>query len=166
MLDSFSPQIHGSEAKLPADLRDNVRLVRGDVRDAGIWASTVPGHQAIVNLAAETGTGQSMYEVTKYEQVNVAGTALLYDLLAKSPSNEVERIVVASSRAIYGEGAYNCLEHGLVYPGSRTSRDKMKGPTIRGVQSAAVSALRLLLRKALLFSHRHFMGLPSRYRSR
>jgi dTDP-L-rhamnose 4-epimerase len=127
VLDNFSPQIHGSNTELPADLRDDVRLVRGDVRDAGIWASTVPGHQAIVNLAAETGTGQSMYEVTRYEQVNVAGTSLLYDLLVKSPSHEVERIVVASSRAIYGEGAYDCQGHGLVYPGPRPSLDKMNG---------------------------------------
>ena len=127
ILDNFSPQVHGSNTDLPFDLRDNVRLARGDVRDAGIWASTVPGHQAIVNLAAETGTGQSMYEVSKYEQVNIAGTSLLYDLLAKTPTHRVERIVVASSRAIYGEGAYECREHGLIYPGSRSSRDKTNG---------------------------------------
>lgn len=127
VLDSFSPQIHGNNTELPQDLRDDVRLVRGDVRDAGIWASTVPGHRAIVNLAAETGTGQSMYEVAKYEQVNIAGTSLLYDLLARSPNHGVERIVAASSRAVYGEGAYECLEHGLVYPGPRPSLDKVKG---------------------------------------
>jgi dTDP-L-rhamnose 4-epimerase len=127
VLDSFSLQIHGGNTELPRDLRDDVRLVRGDVRDAGIWAFTVPGHQAVVNLAAETGTGQSMYEVTKYEQVNIAGTSLLYDLLARSPNHGVERVVVASSRAVYGEGAYKCQEHGLVYPGPRPSLDKMKG---------------------------------------
>jgi dTDP-L-rhamnose 4-epimerase len=127
VLDNFSPQIHGNNAELPSDLRDDVRLVRGDVRDANIWASAVPGHQAIVNLAAETGTGQSMYEIAKYEQVNIAGTSLLYDLLARSPGHGVERIVVASSRAIYGEGAYRCQEHGLVYPGSRPSVDKTNG---------------------------------------
>ncbi|QNI37174.1 NAD-dependent epimerase/dehydratase family protein [Edaphobacter albus] len=127
LLDNFSPQIHGSNVELPTDLRDNVHLVRGDVRDAAMWASTLPGHQAIVNLAAETGTGQSMYEVAKYEQVNLAGTALLYDLLAKNAGYGVERIVVASSRAIYGEGAYHCREHGLVYPQPRTSADKKNG---------------------------------------
>jgi dTDP-L-rhamnose 4-epimerase len=126
-LDNFSPQIHGNNVDLPSDLREQVRLVRGDVRDASVWASSVRGHQAIVNLAAETGTGQSMYEITKYEQVNVAGTSLLYDLLAGSPRHGVERIVVASSRAIYGEGAYECQEHGLVYPGSRSSLDKTNG---------------------------------------
>ena len=127
VLDNFSPQIHGNNGELPLDLRDDVRLVRGDIRDADIWAATVPGHQAIVNLAAETGTGQSMYEIAKYEQVNVAGTSLLYDFLARSPGHGVERIVVASSRAIYGEGAYHCQEHGLVYPSSRPSLDKTNG---------------------------------------
>ena len=127
LLDNFSSQVHGSNSELPADLKDNVRLVRGDVRDAAMWASTVPGHQTVVNLAAETGTGQSMYEVAKYEQVNLAGTALLYDLLAKNTGYGVERIVVASSRAIYGEGAYRCAEHGLVYPQPRTSVDKRNG---------------------------------------
>ena len=127
VLDNFSPQIHGNNGELPSDLRGEVRLVRGDVRDASIWAVSVPGHQAIVNLAAETGTGQSMYDITRYEQVNVAGTSLLYDLLARSPRHGVERIVVASSRAIYGEGSYECQEHGLVYPGSRSSLDKTNG---------------------------------------
>ena len=62
-----------------------------------------------------------MYDITKYEQVNVAGTSLLYDLLARSARHGVERIVVASSRAIDGEGAHKCREHGLVYPDSRSN---------------------------------------------
>jgi len=127
VLDNFNPQIHGGNAELPPDLRGRVRLVRGDVRDAAAWAAAVPGHRAIVNLAAETGTGQSMYEVARYEQVNLAGTALLYDLLARTPRHGVERIVVASSRAIYGEGAYRCRKHGLVYSVSRSSTEKKMG---------------------------------------
>lgn len=124
ILDCFSPQIHGDNSALPANLRNHVQLFRGDVRDQAVWASALPGHQAIVHLAAETGTGQSMYEVAKYEQVNLAGTALLYDLLARSTSHGVERIVVASSRAIYGEGAYHCPQDGLVYPSPRSAEDK------------------------------------------
>src|ERR1700730_7369092 len=127
LLDNFSPQIHGGNTDLPADLRGNVDLVRGDVRDRAVWTSTLPRHQAVVNLAAETGTGQSMYEVARYEQVNLAGTALLYDLLAKNAGFDVERIVVASSRAVYGEGAYQCSIHGVVYPQPRSSADKKGG---------------------------------------
>ena len=127
VLDNFSPQIHGSNTHLPLDLQSSVHLIRGDVRDEAIWTSAVPGHQVIVNLAAETGTGQSMYEVARYEQVNLAGTSLLYDQLAKNPDHGVDRIVVASSRAIYGEGAYTCSSHGLIFPKPRSSTDKKAG---------------------------------------
>ncbi|QHN04322.1 SDR family NAD(P)-dependent oxidoreductase [Granulicella sp. WH15] len=127
LLDNFSPQIHGEKAEIHADLQGRVRLVRGDVRDASVWEAVVPGHQVIVNLAAETGTGQSMYEVMKYEQVNLAGTALLYDLLARNSNHGVLRIIGASSRAIYGEGAYRCSEHGLIYPRPRSSAEKKLG---------------------------------------
>ena len=61
------------------------------------------------------------------EQVNLAGTALLYDLLGRNANHGVERIVVASSRAIYGEGAYQCPEHGQVYLQPRTSSEKRNG---------------------------------------
>ena len=127
VLDNFSPQIHGESGCIAADLAPHVRVVEGEVRDPEVWRQTLPGHDAIVNLAAETGTGQSMYEVARYEQVNLAGTALLYDTLAKTPRHGVERIVVASSRAIYGEGAYRCQEHGTVYPAPRSNADKRMG---------------------------------------
>jgi dTDP-L-rhamnose 4-epimerase len=127
ILDNFSPQIHGGNTQLPPDLQSSVRLIRGDVRDESVWGSALTGHQVIVHLAAETGTGQSMYEVAKYEQVNLAGTSLLYDRLAKQPGHGIERIVIASSRAIYGEGAYTCSNHGLVFPQSRTSAEKKAG---------------------------------------
>ena len=127
VLDNFSPQIHGGNTLLPADLESAVELVRGDVRDESVWCATLPGHQVVVHLAGETGTGQSMYEVKKYEQVNLAGTALLYDILARNPRHGIERIVVASSRAIYGEGAYKCANHGLVYPRPRSIADKKEG---------------------------------------
>jgi dTDP-L-rhamnose 4-epimerase len=68
-----------------------------------------------------------MYEVTRYERTNLGGTATLYELLAKNPRHTVERIVVASSRAIYGEGAYLCVTDGVVYPPSRSVEDKMAG---------------------------------------
>jgi dTDP-L-rhamnose 4-epimerase len=127
LLDNFSPQVHGENTALPEDLAPHVHLVRADVRDPDAWAIALPGHDTIVNLAAETGTGQSMYEVSKYEQVNLAGTALLYDHLAKNARFQVKRIVVASSRAIYGEGAYRCDRDGVVYPRSRSTAEKKLG---------------------------------------
>jgi len=127
IMDCFSPQIHGDSSELPGDLRDTVQLFRSDVRDEASWTAALPGHQVLIHLAAETGTGQSMYEVAKYEQVNLAGTALLYEALAGKTGNHLERVIVASSRAIYGEGAYRCAEHGLVYPQPRGSAEKKLG---------------------------------------
>jgi dTDP-L-rhamnose 4-epimerase len=80
-------------------------------------------------LAAETGTGQSMYEIEKYFSVNVQGTAtLLQAILDLGKNTNIKKIIVASSRAIYGEGSYQCETHGLVYPSARTREnlDKQK----------------------------------------
>jgi len=127
ILDNFSPQIHGGRQELPPDLSGQVELTIGDVRDESIWGSVLPGNDAIVHLAAETGTGQSMYEVSRYEQVNLSGTAHLYQWLANHSNHTVSRFVVASSRAIYGEGAYLCAIDGVVYPRSRSTEDKKHG---------------------------------------
>lgn len=127
VLDNFSPQIHGGQQQLPPDLAAHVRLVYGDVRDLDAWRQALPGQKVVVNLAAETGTGQSMYEVQRYQEVNLAGTANLYDLIAKGQAPELKCIILASSRAIYGEGAYVCQMHGVVYPMSRPIEDKRQG---------------------------------------
>jgi dTDP-L-rhamnose 4-epimerase len=119
VLDNFLPQIHRGSQDLPADLKDHIKLIRGDVADGSALNCAIERVECIVHLAAETGTGQSMYEVERYNRANVTGTALLIDLLANGKTPTVERLVVASSRAIYGEGAYRCVEHGLVYPGTR-----------------------------------------------
>jgi len=124
ILDNFSPQIHGENAALQADLQDVARLVRGDVCNSDLWAELLPLHDAVVHLAAETGTGQSMYQVARYEQVNLSGTALLFEHLVRGRGYGIQRVVVASSRAIYGEGAYTCANHGLVYPLPRPVADK------------------------------------------
>jgi dTDP-L-rhamnose 4-epimerase len=115
ILDNFNAQVHERQ-KLVDDLTKSVRLIRGDVRDPAAWQSSLPGQTCVVHLAAETGTGQSMYCAAQYAQVNIGGTALLYDHLAQPAGSQVERVVIASSRAVYGEGAYHCSEHRTVYP--------------------------------------------------
>ena len=127
IVDNFSPQIHGTNQELPSDLKEHVRLVVGDVRDEQVWRGVLPSQDCVVHLAAETGTGQSMYELSRYEQVNIAGTTHLYQLLTAGLAPDVQKIVVASSRAIYGEGAYECPEHGEIYPASRSTADKRLG---------------------------------------
>lgn len=126
ILDSFTPQIHGNNAELPADLRGTVRLFRGDVRDVGLCERALQGQQVLVHLAAETGTGQSMYRIRHYTDVNIGATAGLMELLltGKYP---IQNVVVASSRAVYGEGAARCPEHGRVYPGARSKEVMEKG---------------------------------------
>lgn len=127
IMDNFLPQVHGDARDLAADLRADVRLIEGDVADPSAFRSALDDAQCVVHLAAETGTGQSMYEVARYGRANLTGTTLLYDLLIHDAGKKLERLVVASSRAIYGEGAYECLLHGTVYPQSRPVTDKESG---------------------------------------
>jgi dTDP-L-rhamnose 4-epimerase len=127
VLDNFLPQVHAGNTEMAPDLSPHVRLIKGDVADTDAFKVALANTQCVVHLAAETGTGQSMYEVTRYERANLTGTALLYDLLIKMPRNTVERIMVASSRSIYGEGAYRCDMDGIVYPVSRLIEEKHAG---------------------------------------
>lgn len=122
ILDSFSPQIHGDPAghdQLVEELSVHGEVIRGDVRDLALLKSLAPRHDAVLHLAAETGTGQSMYDIVRYNDVNVTGTAALLEAVTASESR-IGKIVVASSRSIYGEGAYQCPRHGLVYPIDRS----------------------------------------------
>lgn len=125
ILDNFSRQIHGEDGHLPPDLCGNVKLFRGDVRDATLCQRALKDSQVLVHLAAETGTGQSMYQVRHYTDVNIGATAGLMELLLGGKTG-VRSLVVASSRSIYGEGAANCPEHGTVYPEMRSSAAMQK----------------------------------------
>lgn len=129
VLDNLSPQIHGAsldEMEVREKLDHNVRFVRGDVCNRADWEQVLDDQEAIVHLAAETGTGQSMYQIEQYVNVNVRGTAILLDCLVKS-RRKIQKVVVASSRAIYGEGKNKCPIHGVVYPGSRKGIDMALG---------------------------------------
>jgi dTDP-L-rhamnose 4-epimerase len=119
ILDNFSPQVHGLDQNLPSDLADHVELYRADVRDRDTLSRALANRDAVVHLAAETGTGQSMYEILRYQDVNIGGTAAILDVLVNRPSLPLNKIIVASSRAVYGEGKYKCVEHGIVYPEER-----------------------------------------------
>jgi dTDP-L-rhamnose 4-epimerase len=129
VLDNLSPQIYGDtpdSSYTYALIKDKVRFVQGDVCNPSDWQNVLPGQDAVLHLAAETGTGQSMYQVDHYSQVNVRGTSLFLDYLVNG-SHTIKKVVVASSRSIYGEGKYTCAEHGVVYPEARKSEDMLKG---------------------------------------
>ena len=112
---------------MPGDLATATRLVVGDVRDPAAMHTALTGQEVVVHLAAETGTGQSMYEVRRYEDVNIGVAAVLMDYLSNDRGSRVEKVVVASSRAIYGEGKYHCGVHGVVHPPGRAVADLEAG---------------------------------------
>ncbi|GAA1984912.1 NAD-dependent epimerase/dehydratase family protein [Microbacterium pumilum] len=130
VLDALIPQVHGDHPEITSPLvrsLDGVAtLVEGTVTSTDDLRSTLTGATIVVHLAAETGTGQSMYEIDRYTEANIGGTAKLLDVLANEP-HDVRRIVVASSRSIYGEGAYLTPSGERVYPGHRADADMAAG---------------------------------------
>lgn len=130
VLDNLSAQIHGDNpsetSPLYNSIANKVNFIKGTVVSRSDWEKVLENQDAVVHLAAETGTGQSMYEIERYSNVNIGGTAILLDLLTNIKHN-VKKVVVASSRAIYGEGKYQCAQHGIVYPLQRNERDMLQG---------------------------------------
>ena len=129
VLDTLSPQVHGEEPEasdLYRSIAGEVRFIRGDVTDRAALTEAMDGQEVIVHFAAETGTGQSMYQIEHYTAVNIGGTALMFDILANAP-HAVKRIVIASSRSVYGEGKYRSPELGVVYPEHRAAADMTAG---------------------------------------
>ena len=128
VLDNLSPQIHVNQESsfLFQSIKSKVNFIQGDVRDKSIWNKVIRDQHIIIHLAAETGTGQSMYEIEKYVDVNCHGTAIMLDYLANNDT-KVEKVIVASSRAVYGEGKYRCEVHDSVYPLARRQHDMLDG---------------------------------------
>jgi dTDP-L-rhamnose 4-epimerase len=101
VVDSLVEQVHGGQPR--ADVLAHVDFIQGDLRDRDIAARAIRGVDAVYHLAAEVGVGQSMYEIDRYVGGNDMATANLLQELIAQP---VERIVVASSMSVYGEGLY------------------------------------------------------------
>lgn len=119
ILDSLSEQVHGPNGRIPGYLDGKVEFVQADVRDRSHVQEVVSKADLIVHLIAETGVGQSMYESSRYFDVNVTGTALLWEVIAQH-RERIQKVVLASSRAVYGEGKYHCDNCGDVYPKGRS----------------------------------------------
>jgi dTDP-L-rhamnose 4-epimerase len=126
VLDTLNPQVHGAGSGPPAYLDPQARLVVGDVRDRDTLAPLLDGAEVVLHLAAYTGVGQSMYQVRDYLDVNVVGTGVLLELLGDDRRG-VRALAIASSRAVYGEGAYRCVECGTVTPHSRPTAQLLAG---------------------------------------
>ena len=115
--DSLSPQVHATG--MPSYLAGDVEFVRGDMRDVEQLRQAVRNVDVIFHLAAAVGVGQSMYEIAHYVGVNTQGTANLLQVLLDAGCNP-EKLVVASSMSIYGEGKYACPQCGDVAPPPRS----------------------------------------------
>jgi dTDP-L-rhamnose 4-epimerase len=121
VFDNLDPQVHGPEQKIPAYLSNEVEFIQGDVRDRDALTRALKGVQVVFHDAAAVGVGQSMYEIHRYMDYNTLGTANLLDILAGG-RYAVEKLIVASSMSIYGEGKYECQQCGIVFPRLRTEQ--------------------------------------------
>nr|WP_318289438.1 NAD-dependent epimerase/dehydratase family protein [Paraburkholderia sp. BL8N3] len=119
-LDNMHPQIHATPDR-PARLDPKVELVVGDVTLSETWNSLLQTVKpdVVIHLAAETGTGQSLTEGTRHAMVNVVGTTQMLDAFVRFESVP-RRIVLTSSRAVYGEGAWQDAAGTITYPGQRS----------------------------------------------
>lgn len=122
VLDNLLPQVHGQDQRPPAYLPPEVELMVGDVRDPEAIERALRGVDAVYHLAAMVGVGQSMYEIARYTDVNNLGTATLLQALIERP---VERLIVASSMSIYGEGLYQAPD-GSVAVGQERPLEQLK----------------------------------------
>lgn len=127
-MDNLHPQVHPTQSR-PADLDPRVEFVKADVTSPSEWDALLGDVRptTIIHLAAETGTGQSLTEATRHAMVNVVGTAEMLDALVRHDALP-DRIVLTSSRAVYGEGAWTDNEGSVTYPGQR-SRSMLESGT-------------------------------------
>ncbi|MDE7322617.1 MAG: NAD-dependent epimerase/dehydratase family protein [Lachnospiraceae bacterium] len=131
VLDVMTQQIHGQDwekSYLYQSIRDFCKIIKADVRDFDMVKEAVGDNECIIHLAAETGTGQSMYMINQYNEVNIMGTSnLLQAISSLGDRGRVKKIILSSSRSVYGEGKYRCPECGIVYPSARNKENMQKG---------------------------------------
>jgi len=126
VFDNLDPQVHGQGKRVPAYFNRAAEFVLGDVRDKALLSMVVADVDVVYHLAAATGVGQSEYEISHYVSVNVTGTANLLEALVTSGRN-LKQFVLASSRAVYGEGKYQCIRCGPVFPKPRSIEQLERG---------------------------------------
>ncbi len=131
VLDSMSEQIHGLDwegSYLYRSINGKCDFIRASVTDLDAVMDAVKDCEIIIHLAADTGTGQSMYQINQYNQTNLMGTSnLLQAISLAGTKNKVRKIILSSSRSVYGEGKYECSNCGVVYPDNRAKEKMIKG---------------------------------------
>jgi dTDP-L-rhamnose 4-epimerase len=120
-LDNLEPQTH--RRGKPAWINDKAEFVEGDLRDRDIIGAALDQIDIVFHQAAYGGY---MPEITKFVHVNSLGTAQMLEVI-REKNLPVKKIIVASSQAVYSEGAGDCLKHGLVFPSVRPVEQLRKG---------------------------------------
>jgi dTDP-L-rhamnose 4-epimerase len=118
ILDNLSRQIHGNDPEksyLYLRIKNKKNFIYGDVNNRSDWERGLTDNDTVVHFASETGTGRSMYEIKKYTNTNIDGTTIFLDLLTNNKTN-IKKVVLASSRAVYGEGKHFCEDMVLYIP--------------------------------------------------
>lgn len=121
IVDALIEQVHGVDPIARLSVMHGTEFIRGDVRDQRIWQQALAGCEVVYHLAAEVGVGQSMYDIVRYMSANTMGTANLLELLASGEFTP-QKVIVASSMSIYGEGAYHCPHCGPVAAPPRSTK--------------------------------------------
>jgi len=122
ILDNFEPQVHYN--KKPDHLNNSAEFIFGDIKDKNLWRKALSDIDAVIHLAAMVGVGQSMYQPVRYLTTNTIGTANMFEVILEDAEirKRIQKIIVASSKSIYGEGAYSCKTHGILYPNPRPEK--------------------------------------------
>ena len=125
IVDSLDEQVHRTAQAFAPELAARARCICADVQTIADYRSEIEGTDVVIHLAAQTGTGQSMYEISKYVQQNANGTAQLLELIS-TLDHKPRRIVLSSSRAVYGDGAYTDGS-AVLYPKGRSLEQLQQG---------------------------------------
>ena len=131
VLDSMTEQIHGKNWKdsyLYKTIEGKCKFIKGSVTDLSAMQEALDDNEYVLHLAAETGTGQSMYQINQYNETNVMGTSnLLQAISLVGKGSRVKKIILSSSRSVYGEGKYECPNCGVIYPDARSKEKMLEG---------------------------------------
>ena len=131
VLDAMKEQIHGADwekSYLYRKIKGKCRFIKGSVCDLSTVQKAIGDCEYILHLAAETGTGQSMYRMNLYNETNIMGTSnLLQAIFSSGKMGKIKKIILSSSRSVYGEGKYECPNCGVLYPAGRSKENMAAG---------------------------------------
>lgn len=123
ILDNLEKQVH--QGIKPRYLNKKAKFIKGDVRNYAAFKKALTGIEVVYHLAAAVGVAQSNYEVKKYTDVNIGGTANLVNFLINE-RHAVKKVIFPASMTGYGEGNYKCSKCDVVRPPVRSEKQLRK----------------------------------------